>query len=302
MVHFPRISITVITYNSSKTIVETLDSAYQQSYPNIELIISDDSSRDDTVVICEKWLSEYGDRFARAEIITSPINTGISPNVNRAFSAAQAEWIKPIAGDDRLRPECIESFVNYVDKNPNKKVLFAAVDFFSDDHAAHFEDVRDNLTRAQRVFDVCVTAAEQYKYLRFVDNFPIAPSTFMNREVWRSVGGFDEDIRMMDDYPMWIKLTKAGVELTLLPDVVCDYRLSTTQGQINNPNTDQTFILLRYKYKYQSPFAVTLIKRINQFDATDKKNKIPLRLLKISSLPFKIIYKIKQTNYKKSRL
>lgn len=299
MADFPLISIAIIAYNSSQTIVETLDSAYNQTYPNIELIISDDSSRDNTVAVCQKWLSEYGDRFARVELITSPVNTGISPNVNRAFAATRTEWIKPIAGDDRLRPDCIEIFANYIEKNPSKKVLFAAVDFFSDDHAAHFERVRDNLTRAQRVFDMCVTAKEQYKYLRFVDNFPIAPSTFISKEAWERVGWFDEDILMMDDYPMWMKLTKAGIELSLLPNVVCDYRLSTTQGQINNPNTDQTFILLRYKYKYRSPFATALIKCVNQFDATDKKNKMPLKLLKISSLPFKIIFKIKQKGYKK---
>ena len=81
----PLVSIIVITYNSSKYVLETLESAYNQTYQNIELIISDDCSTDDTVEVCKKWVDEHKDRFVRSEIITTPVNTGIPVNCNRGL-------------------------------------------------------------------------------------------------------------------------------------------------------------------------------------------------------------------------
>ena len=52
----PLVSIIVITYNSAKFVLETLESAKAQTYQNIELIISDDGSTDNTVQICREWL------------------------------------------------------------------------------------------------------------------------------------------------------------------------------------------------------------------------------------------------------
>lgn len=66
----PLVSVSIITYNSSSTILETLDSIYSQSYQNIELIVSDDCSTDNTVEICKKWIDEHKDRFVRVELLT----------------------------------------------------------------------------------------------------------------------------------------------------------------------------------------------------------------------------------------
>lgn len=52
------VSVCIITYNSSKYIEETLESVRRQTYPAIELIISDDASSDDTVYICEQWIAK----------------------------------------------------------------------------------------------------------------------------------------------------------------------------------------------------------------------------------------------------
>lgn len=54
----PLVSIQVVTYNAAKTILETLESIKAQTYPPIELIISDDCSRDNTVEICREWVMD----------------------------------------------------------------------------------------------------------------------------------------------------------------------------------------------------------------------------------------------------
>ena len=69
------VSIIVITYNSAKYVLETLESARAQTYQNIELIISDDGSQDNTVEMCKDWLSENNKCFVSTELLTVEKNT-----------------------------------------------------------------------------------------------------------------------------------------------------------------------------------------------------------------------------------
>ena len=97
----PLVSIVIITYNSSTTIVETLDSVKRQTYSNIELIVSDDCSADNTVEVVKGWMERNKSRFVRAKLIESDVNTGVAVNLNRGNKDARGIWLKSIAGDDK---------------------------------------------------------------------------------------------------------------------------------------------------------------------------------------------------------
>ncbi|GAB1452027.1 hypothetical protein MASR2M47_20830 [Draconibacterium sp.] len=104
----PLVSIVVITYNSSKFILDTLESAKEQTYQNLELIITDDCSTDNTIEICQNWIEKNSYRFVNTELITVEKNTGTAPNANRGLKVSKGEWIKFIAGDDFLLTNCID--------------------------------------------------------------------------------------------------------------------------------------------------------------------------------------------------
>ena len=57
------VSVIVITYNSSRYVLHTLESVHRQSFNDIELIVSDDCSTDNTFDLCREWLANYSDRF-----------------------------------------------------------------------------------------------------------------------------------------------------------------------------------------------------------------------------------------------
>ena len=112
----PLVSIIVITYNSSKYVLETLESAKAQTYQNIELIVSDDCSTAIQWKSVREWIEKqrticsYGVNYRRK-------NTGIPANCNRGVKAAQGEWVKLIAGDDILYNNCIEANIEYAKKS-----------------------------------------------------------------------------------------------------------------------------------------------------------------------------------------
>lgn len=213
-----KVSIAVITYNSASTVIDTLDSIVKQDYgsENIELIISDDASTDDTVEVIHKWLDENSSSFFLTNFLENPINKGVSANINQAWKATSCEWIKSIAGDDMLKKNCITKNVEYVGKNLNCKILFSKMQTFGAINIvipAEYDI---------RFFDK--SSKEQNNYLKLF-SFNIAPSSFIFRDTLEHVGFANEKYKMLEDLPLWLKMTELGYKLYFMDEVTVDYRI-----------------------------------------------------------------------------
>ena len=220
---FPLVSVIVITYNSGKYIIETLESIKNQTYKNIELIVSDDCSKDNTIAVCREWIEHNKSRFKKAVLITTHKNTGTAGNANRGIANSSGEWIKFLAGDDILMNDAIENYVNYIsDSKEDIKVCFAkGVQFFGDFKEKKTQDLPVPLETYAYGQDS--TAKRQYSILK--RNFlGSGPSFFVMKKVLESVGGFDERFPLMDDYPLYLKISAAGYKFYLLPQIVFFYR------------------------------------------------------------------------------
>lgn len=218
------VSVVVTTYNSALYVLETLESIKAQTYKNIELIVSDDASADDTILIAREWLSENKQHFHRTDVITVPGNTGVSANCNRCIAAAQSDWIKFIAGDDILLPRCIENNMQFVSLHPEVKILFSYVKLYRN------QFLEQNFIRVvpasfpMNIMNPVYTADYQFKLLLLSDRINFTPSYFFHRSAITSVGGYDEQNRFVEDYPMWLKLTRAGNKLFFMEKDTVAYR------------------------------------------------------------------------------
>ena len=88
------VSVIVLSYRSAETIVETLDSIKNQTYSNIELIVTDDASPDNTVQVVRKWITENKGTLASIKLVTSDKNTGLPANINRGLKVAKGAYYK----------------------------------------------------------------------------------------------------------------------------------------------------------------------------------------------------------------
>jgi alpha-1,3-rhamnosyltransferase len=228
----PLVSVPVITYNSSKTILETLESIKAQTYPNIELIISDDCSKDNTVEICQQWVEQNKNRFVRAVVLTSPINTGVSGNCNRSKDACQGDWIKGIAGDDALLPICIEAYIDYVTKNPDAIYVFSKVEVFGGT-----EEQRKRIIALENYDFFSWSSEQQYDYLTLNRNCIYAMTSFYNKKSIKNLGlTNDERIPLLEDWPKWIRLTQMGIKLHFVDEVLVKYRMSDNALSTSTPS------------------------------------------------------------------
>ncbi len=117
----PKVSICIPTYNGEAFIEETIKSAIAQTYPNIELIVSDDGSTDRTIAIAQSFLSQITADFR----IILHRNYGLSQNWNFCISQATGEYIKFLFQDDLLEPECIAKMVAVAQQNPEIGMVFS---------------------------------------------------------------------------------------------------------------------------------------------------------------------------------
>lgn len=221
------VSVPVATYNSVDFIIETLESIYNQTYQEIELLISDDFSTDGTIEKVDEWIQQerVKNRFVNIQFIKVPANTGISANCNRFIKACTSDWIKMIAGDDILLPNCIEDNVKFISENPQAQIVFSQVRLYQDT----FEE-RNFLKTIPKSFPdnlmhPSFTAQDQYKILLIADRLHYSPSFLLNRKAIDSVGGYDETNRLVEDYPMWLKLTGTGIRLNYFHKETVGYRM-----------------------------------------------------------------------------
>lgn len=248
-INAPLVSVVVITYNSAAYVLETLDSAKIQTYRNIELIITDDGSRDNTVEICRKWLEKNESRFVRVELLTVPENTGVPANCNRGYKAAKGEWIKGIAGDDVLLADCVENYVNFVKNDPQKLVCHSLVQKYQDSFE---EKCFLGLFYPRRKFILSPgSAKKQYDLLKVCCCIQ-TPSVFIKKALVERVGFFDEALPLCEDWPMWLRITKCGYQFHYLNQATVKYRMSTNSiTGIKSGNFISYSSYLRYGYVYK---------------------------------------------------
>ena len=109
------VSVVVLAYRSADTIIESIK---KQTYPKIELIVTDDCSPDNTVEVVENWMRDNKGCLSDMKLVTTEKNTGLPSNINRGLRAATGMYYKGIAGDDYLTEDAIEKYVDFCEKNP----------------------------------------------------------------------------------------------------------------------------------------------------------------------------------------
>jgi glycosyltransferase involved in cell wall biosynthesis len=218
----PLVSIIVITYNSEKYVAETLKSTLLQNYPNLELIITDDCSTDKTIDICKDWTEKNRDRFTRIEISTYGRNSGIPANLNRGIKLSRGEWIKSIAGDDFLAENCISDLISHIILT-REDIQVLSSDYIKFHTNPSLDGI---LTKNPNVWFCSreVSVNDQYQML-LRGNRVFASTIIIKRDLLELVNNYDERFRLLEDWPLWVKITSLGFKIYHLAKPLVFYRV-----------------------------------------------------------------------------
>lgn len=238
----PLVTIGVLAYNSANTILDTLDSIALQTYDNIELIICNDGSTDNTLIVVKNWLKEHAPYFDKAKIVTVNQNTGTPSNCNRLLNHSKGEWLKMIAADDILLPNCIDAFVSYVNNNPNARVVYSNYNSFIKDADGNLIVKGPKLT--DEINESFNTDATTQLYTYIEKGFNISPAVFINLELAKSIG-FIEKYKVFEDTPFYVRILKGGTKIYHLNEDTVLYRSdgdSVTREKYRRHFFKQTFV------------------------------------------------------------
>lgn len=202
---YPFVSVVICTYNQQNFIRETLDSVLAQTYPNIEIIISDDGSSDGTPDI----LREYGQRYPdKIKPVFSSVNTGIPSNINRAMKQRTGEFTAWLDGDDLMLPTKIEKQVELLLNHSEATGCYHDADVFD-------SETGRSLGRMSRLYN----GSEELKQGRLQEwykpRYYFLPSTIIARSDACPIHGFDVRLKHFSEGLFFVEVFRSGVLLAI---------------------------------------------------------------------------------------
>lgn len=215
------VSVVVVTYNSEETILETLESIYNQDYTMIELIVTDDHSTDDTVCKVKKWLKVHYRRFYACHVLVAKKNGGVVANSNRGTYQAKGKYIKAIAGDDILLDNCISLYMQYIRENPCE-ILFGKLECFGNRKLEI--EIEKHLKRSYKV--LLTGKDEIIKEFYLKNNFMPSPGVFFSKKLFEDIGGYDKRFPFWEDGPFYIKVVDKGYHIGFVNEYTVRYRMA----------------------------------------------------------------------------
>lgn len=252
----PLVTVIALCYNQSSFISDALNSVKDQTYQNIELIVIDDHSSDDSVQQIEKWIASYTNSI---KLIVHDTNQGICKTINQGLRRASGKYIQLLACDDILDPKKIEHHVRILEANPEKALVFSDVHIINSDGKPIGKTYFD--TRKYAISDTY----NPYCTLIRKGNFMHPLSQLIRKEILVELGGYDESL-WFEDYDMNLRITK---KYSVIYDLFVSafYRQHATNaiGSLASIKAQRTYFYTFLKqYSRQSEFEYVLAKRVNR--------------------------------------
>jgi len=196
---------------ASAFISDTLDALAAQSHPNLEILVSDDASPDDTAAICEG----YAARDARFRVIRQPRNLGWTGNVNALLRSARGDYFFFAGHDDLPEPPYVERCVAALEANPG------AILAFSDIIVVHPDGSREE--NSYRVLDGVADRAKRARLIaRLKGDWWIPYRGVFRAPAARTIGGLRRHLagEFSADWPWLLHMSLLG-EFVRVPELLC---------------------------------------------------------------------------------
>ena len=212
----PLVSICIPTYNAERTVVSTIQSILNQTYQNLEIIIVDNASTDNTLVLLQKFDD------TRIQIYKNSKNIGAEKNWSRCIELAIGEYIAIFHADDLYMPDMVQKQMQAFQDNPSIDAVFTM--------ANHIND-RDEVISEHKL-PVELKGKEIYYFHEiFISilrnlNFLMCPSAMVRSEIYKELAPFnDEWFGTSADLDMWLKILEKH-PIAILDEKLMSYRIS----------------------------------------------------------------------------
>jgi glycosyltransferase involved in cell wall biosynthesis len=188
------VSVVIPCFNSSAFLRETVDSVLAQSLGDLEIVLVDDGSTDDTRGCIDELIASHPQRALTS--VFGP-NVGVAGARNRGIAHAHGRYILPVDADDLITPAMAAACAEVLDRQPDTAIVFTDREDFGALEGT-FASGRFELAR-----------------LKYFNQLPYA--SMFRRQVWEAVGGYRANVSGFDDWDFWIAAAAGGFRAQHLP-------------------------------------------------------------------------------------
>lgn len=265
----PLVTIAIPCYNHAVFVQDSIRSVINQTYKNIELIIIDDGSTDQSVNKIKEMLIECEQRFTRFEFRDRP-NKGLCNTLNEALEWAQGDYFCVIASDDQMLPEKtslqISSFKSYT------VGVFGGVNIINN----------KNQILSSRVREYSETGFEDIILNKH--DLP-ASSQMFKTDILRQVGGYNPNVKV-EDWDLLLRMSKLNKKMVYIPQLLINYRKHDSNISSDNTfmYTEMIKILDQYVDEPKYAQALYIVKKRLLVNPMKKISKLKAFFLKIKIL------------------
>lgn len=215
------VTVIIPLYNYAGYVEEALESVAAQTLRDIDLIVVDDRSTDDSLAVAQQWIEANQHRFGRVLLIQNEVNSGLAFTRNVGFSNADTAFVLPLDADNRLLADCAE------------RLMAAAA---ADTAAFAYPQIRQ-FGDSERVH------GRPYQPGRLVIANFIDAMAVIRRSAWAAVGGYDHVQHGWEDYDLWCRFAETGLFGAYVAEPLAEYRVH--QSSMLRSETDETRNKLR---------------------------------------------------------
>lgn len=239
------VSVVIPTFNRSELVAKAIDSVLLQTYPFFEIIVVDDCSTDDTILMLRK----YGDKI---RVFKNDVNSYVGFTRNFGVSVAKGEYIAFLDSDDSWLPNKLELQIGWM---KNNEFEICATSFYT------FQKSLNDLVRKDRPYQ------PELRIIDILYGVYIAPGStlIVKRDLFIGIGGYDITYRRLEDWDLLIRMFLKYVRIGFLNEPTA-LIFSTNDFTINNlKKSSQKLFFLNYKSLWKRKWYYPVILLVGLF-------------------------------------
>lgn len=214
------ISVVVCSYNNEKFVFDCLQSIYEQDYNNIEFLISDDFSTDNTYEIICEWCEKHKKRFINCFYKRNECNIGISKNFNSILRYSHGNYIKILAADDFLLDNALRIESDFLENYKEFEIVYGNSLIINEND--HFPLNKNNSYNL--FYDTIPKSGKNLTKDLLKNCFIAAPTVMYRGDTFKKYGYFREDLNF-EDWEYWIRLSKNNLSIGYINELIVAYRV-----------------------------------------------------------------------------
>lgn len=227
----PLVSVVIPAYNSAKYIKETLESVLRQTYKNLEIILVDDGSTDDTSLIASEY-KKYVKYYYQE-------NKGPGAARNFGVNNSNGNYIAFLDSDDVWVPNHIKIQVQFLEKNKNVSVVYGKLLYWKKNSSGEFPDLKNNHNDCDKFEVDPELSGWMYTKMLFGSHVPMN-TVVIRRSLFFSLKGFNVDMPRGEDFDFWMRASRL-TEFAKDKNIHGYYRLHDSSITASPPAQDYFF-------------------------------------------------------------